>query len=284
MPASYLKYFSAEKQNCSRDSFVWRFDGRSSRLVPVQSQCSEDYFYSRTDAAKTEQMFQKTESHYCNCVDRIKTNDAVSGVDYGNLVIAMFDLHLRNRVHKNLTGKQRIDAYNLCSGIFVREILLGRKDRRATKEDMVEHIQNCWGVRILQIGGNSEFITSDHPSMWTSLKMPSDSSHARLHMVTLPLTPKHTAVAFDNRVFEIIDNSLSVNDEQTLNIGQVQNADQCVYTSGRLNDEQMEMMKIHFSKNEPSPCEVQENSWKLALQYLPPEHHFSFMRMRPPLL
>jgi len=280
LPASYLKYFSTDRQNCSRDSFIWRFDGKALRLVPVTSQCSEDYFYSKTDAAKTEQMFQKAESNYCNCVDRIFKNQAPSGIEYGNLVIAMFDLHLRNRVHKNLTGKQRIDAYNLCSGIFVNEILLGRKDRRATKEDLVEHVQNYWGVHVFQISGISEFVTSDHPSMWTILKMPSDGSHPRLHMVTLPLTPKHTAVAFDNRVLQIFDDPLSVNDEQTLNIGQIQNADQCIYTSGRLSDEHMEMMRGHFAKNEPSPCEVRENGWKLSLQYLPPEHHFSFTPIR----
>ena len=284
LPSAYLKYFSTDQANCSRDSFIWRFDGQKLRPVPIVSQCSGDYFYSKTKPAEAERMFQGVENSYCRCVDKIKSGNTLTGREYGQLLMAMFDLHLRNAVHKNLTGKEGIDAYNLRSRIFMSDILLGRKNIAVTMTEIVNHVGHYWGIQIISITPSHEFATSDHPSAWISLEAAVRQSRPALHMVTLPLTPKFTAVGYDKRVLEVINDQITSNDEQTLNAGQIENAERCIYTSGRMSEDQMAIIQHHFNQKSGTLCEVHETKWKLKLQGLPYQHQFSFIRLRPPLM
>src|SRR5882762_6274966 len=93
LPASYLRYFSADQSRCTRDSLIWRFDGETQRLVPVKSQCAADYHFSRTKAAETEHNFQIVEDLYCQCVNKIKLGNIPTGNEYGNLLLMLFELH-----------------------------------------------------------------------------------------------------------------------------------------------------------------------------------------------
>src|SRR5690348_8794280 len=95
LPTSYLKYFSVDQQKCDSKSFVRRFDGKALRYVPVRSQCSADYHYSKKEATEIEQIFQKREKLYCQIVDRIHVGQEISGGEMGDLFICMIDLYLR---------------------------------------------------------------------------------------------------------------------------------------------------------------------------------------------
>lgn len=149
LPACYLKYFSIDQGNCSRDSWIWRFDGKVPHQVPVVSQCSGDYHYSRERAAETEAMFGRMEAEYCRCVDRIKADRRLTEKEYGNLLLFMFDLNLRNNVHKNSTGKEGIAAYHIRSHTFLHQVLLCRKSGDSLKSDIIEHLRCFWTLRIL---------------------------------------------------------------------------------------------------------------------------------------
>jgi len=284
LPSAYLKYFSVDQTNCTRESFIWRFDGQNQRLVPVVSQCSEDYLYSKGKAAQTEKMFQRGEDAYCQCVDKLKSGKPLTGKNYGDLIVMMFDFHLRNAAHKNLTGEEGVDAYNLRSRIFIGKILLGREDGQITIADIVNHIELNWSIQIISAMPNSMFITSDHPSIWTLLNTPPVNPRPDLHLVSLPLTPKYTAVAFNRRVLQVVSSQVTSDDEKTLNIGQIENAERCIYTSNPLVDEQMAIIKNHFDRKTSSPSEVRETAWKFPLQHLPAKYHFSFIRLNPPLM
>jgi hypothetical protein len=285
LPTAYLKYFSVDQQKCDRKSLVWRFDGKTMRCVPVESQCSSNYHYSKEKAAETEKMFQINERAYCGCVDKIRLGKELEGRNRGDLLLAMFDFHLRNAVHKNRTGKEGIEAYGRRIDIFISQMLLNKNDGPISKADIIDHIVRYWRLEIITIPSNmnNQFLTSDHPSVWTTLRQNSDTSKTTLQLVSLPLTPKHTAICFDRRVFEIIGNQTKPNDEGTLNVGQIQNAENCVYMSLPLPNHQMAIIENHFSRKQASSCEVTDQGWRLVLNYLPPEHYFSFMRLRPPL-
>lgn len=284
LPSAYLKYFSVDQQRCGRDSLIWRFDGKTMLCVPVASQCSGDYHYSKERAAETERMFQTNERAYCNCVDTIRMKREPEGRNLGDLLLAMFDFHLRNAIHKNRTGKERIEAYGQCIDIFISQMLLNWNGGEITKAHVINHIVRYWRVEIISVTSGNQFLTSDHPSMWMSLRQASDYSKSGLHLVTLPLTPKHAAVAFDRRFLEITGNQANSKDEGTLNVGQIQNADRCVYMTSPLPDQQMAVIQNHFTRKPDSVCEVTDKGWRLVLHYLPPEHYFSFMRLRPPLM
>ena len=283
LPSAYLKYFSTDQTTCNRDSQVWRFDGKDQRCVPVASQCVGDYMYSKTRAAETEQMFQISENAYCQCVDKIRKSQRPVGRHRGDLLLAMFDLYLRNAVHKNSTGKEGIDAYGRRVDIFISQILLDRTEDEITKSDIKNHLERFWRIEIISAPPAQYFVTSDNPSVWISLRELRNKSKPALDLITLPLTPKYTAVAFDRRTLEVIRKQATPQDGASLNIGQIQNAERCIYTSRPLGDKPIQVMKRYLDGKPAQSCEVDGHAWRLVLQHLPPAHHFSFMKLRSPL-
>jgi hypothetical protein len=260
---------------------VWRFDGRVQRCVPIESQCFGNYLYSKKEATEIENKFQNRENAYCQIVDKIRTSQEPTGTNFGDLFLSMFDFYLRNAIHKNRTGKEGIDAYDQRIQMAFSQILLGRDDGMLPKADIIDHILHFWRVEIISILPNNQFVTSDHPSVWITVKKFPESLKPELQLITLPISPKHTAVAFDRRVLEIVNHQASLSDVVTLNVGQIENADRCVYMSDRLKDGDIALAKKYFARKPASPCEVNQGGWRLILQYLPVEHHFSFMRLLP---
>jgi hypothetical protein len=273
LPAAYLRYFSCDQTNCTRDALIWRLDGKTQRQVPVKSQCFEDYIYSRLKPAETESKFRVVEDHYCQCVNKIKAGKPLTSLEGGNLLMAMFDFHLRNAVHKNSTGKEGIEAYELRTRIFLSGILLGRKGD-VTREDISTHIETHWALRIISNRPGHAFITSDHPSAWITINSPRPA----LHMVMLPITPTQVAIAYDRRILQIISDQITAEDELTINAAQLDSAVECVYASGFTTEEQLDIVADHFKRKTPSVCESSEDGWTLKMQGLPSQHFFSFMR------
>ena len=85
LPAAYLKYFSKDQALCNRNSWIWRYDGKVTRRVPVESQCFRDYFYSKENAAKWEHEFQRREESYCRFVDELRAGKEPSRIGHGDL-------------------------------------------------------------------------------------------------------------------------------------------------------------------------------------------------------
>jgi hypothetical protein len=88
---------------------------------------------------------------------------------------------------------------------------------------------------------------------------------------------------FDRRTLDLLSNRMSLKDERTLNCGHIQNAEHCLYSSGRLTDERMGRVNGFWEQHPGASCEVRETSWQLSLAGLSPENYFSFIRMKPPL-
>src|ERR1700692_3981915 len=133
LPTAYLKYFSSDQNACARDSWIWRLDGEAQRHVPIISQCFEKYHYSKKDPVQTEKMFQEGEAAYCECLDLIRAGKTLSGTKCGTLLVLMFDLFIRNAIHKNRTEEEGIGAYRIRSRSFLQEILLGQKGKEVTQ-------------------------------------------------------------------------------------------------------------------------------------------------------
>jgi hypothetical protein len=147
LPAAYLKYFSVDQNCCTRDSKVWRFDGSQQRLTRVENECFENYGYSRQRPAEAESLFHASESGYCNFLDTIRSGQEPSGASRGDLLLFMFDLYLRNRVHENLTGQEGIEAYKRRTDHFLADII-GADNAKSTQE-IGRLISDNWRVSIL---------------------------------------------------------------------------------------------------------------------------------------
>jgi hypothetical protein len=184
----------------------------------------------------------------------------------------MFDLHLRNAAHENKNPSEGIEAYNLRTRIFFRNVLLRRSTGNCTNHEIVEHIQHYWALELVHLPNGHIFVTSDHPSIWTSVQRP-DS----LDLITMPITPWHTAVGYDRRVVEVVSNEVSDEDEGTLNVSQAAQATTCVYSSQELNSAATSGVREQLQKKSGERCQVSGTNWRLALQSIGPEYFFSFL-------
>lgn len=281
LPSSYLKYFSDDQMNCGRKSCTWRFDGKEMRRVPVESQGFENYFYSKEKAAETERLFQPREEIYCHFVDQIRLGKEPPRKSFGDFFLCMFDLHLRNAAHKNLTSGEGVSAYQARLTMFFSQLLVGGDHADCTIPKVKDHIQTHWRMEIIPAPPEYQFLTSDHPSIFMTCTHAASKARNALQMILLPVDPLHTAVAFDRRFISLRNQVATPSDVQTLNVGQVQNCEKCVYSSDSIDDNDRQSLAWVFKTKKASSCEVTDKGWKLTTAYLPPENHFSFMQAKP---
>jgi len=279
LPAAYLKYFSLDQSNCSRDSWVWRLDKTGQRQVPVKSQCWNAYHYSKNDPAAAERGFHRFEKEYCGCVDKIRAGKDLKDSEYGSLLVNMFDFFIRNAIHKNSTGREGIEAYKLRWGMFLQDMVLQRT-AKVTPENVQSHIVRYWGLWIASAPQGRIFITSDHPSVWTCI----NDGHPGLHLLSLPLTPTHMAIAFDKRFLYVTGEPMSQDDCATFLDSQLHNAYLAAYSSTPLDAANLDLVKKRFHDKEDPNDETDMRGWRMSLASLPSQYHFSFMRLTPPLL
>ena len=282
LPSSYLKYFSDDQSNCGRLSLIWRFDGTHMRRVTVETQCREDYFYSKSNPSETEQIFEYREKAYCHFVDQLRLGQEPSRRDFGDFFLCMFDLNLRNAVYKNRTSSEGMDAYDARLSLFLSQMLVGGNPAECTRQKIKEYIQAFWLMEIISAPDGFDFITSDHPSVFVHCTGPNPTVRRALQLMILPIDPKHTAIAFDNRFIWLSQSVATPQDVRTINGGQVQNCENCVFISRPLTNEECNSCSTIFTGKRPNNCEINENGWRLVTTYLPSEHHFSFMKVKPP--
>jgi hypothetical protein len=148
LPAAYLKQFAADKSaKPTRKSQIWRFDGRTSKPVPVEDQCFERWFYSKEDAATIEKAFGASEGCFAECARRIRDGKPPADGQFFGLIGIIFDLHLRNAAQYNLTGKSNLHAYHLRLCGLKRRLVGGGHE--PTDETFQAHMKSRWRVRVL---------------------------------------------------------------------------------------------------------------------------------------
>ena len=234
LPCVYLKHFSPDASKRSK-SKVWRFDGSINRDVPVESQCSDKFFYSIACAKEAEDCFNQIETLYDGCVRKIVAGAAHRPTfqEYFGLILMVFDLHLRNKAQQNLTTQNNLEAYRTRLFLFLRDMFLGRSEGTPDERELKSHLQTHWRVNIIVPSADSEFITSDNPAMIFTTNDRHDC-----HYALLPITPGHLAVAFDQRFIEIRPGHTTQADDELLNRNQCRQASSAIYSRTKLDAEQ----------------------------------------------
>jgi hypothetical protein len=273
LPVAYLQQFSADKANVTRESKVWRFDGKESKLVPAESQCRENYFYSKDQATAAETMFQPAEGFLAECVRSIKARNPSTKAQFFGLILIMFDLHLRNAAYENETGKDNLHAYMLRLG-GLKQLLLGRNEKQATNGEVMEHLRKHWRVRLLLASPGNEFITSDNPSVLIA----APGTISNLQLAVLPVTPTHIAIAYDCQQIEVVGERTTPMDEKLLNTLQLSHAERCVHSSVQLNMEQQQFVAEQLNRKSNVRCKTDETAWEASMRKLESDAKFSFLR------
>jgi hypothetical protein len=265
LPAAYLKQFAADKSaKPTRKSQIWRFDGRTSKPVPVEDQCCERWFYSKEYAATIEKAFGAGEGCFAECARRIRDGKPPADGQFSGLIAIIFDLHLRNAAHDNLTGKNNFCAYQLrlCG---LKKRLVG-KENEPSEEEFLLHINDRWRVRVLRASDGNEFVTSDNPSILMK----------DWHYALLPTTPFHVAIAYDCNHIKVTGTHTSVADEDLLNKLQLSNATKCVYSSVPLNEAQETYATERLNRKSRLRSRTDDESWTPVMRTLAPSVKFSF--------
>ncbi|MFO1501393.1 MAG: DUF4238 domain-containing protein [Verrucomicrobiota bacterium] len=271
LPSVYLKQFSPDGAKAGRKSTVWRLDEKRHTKVTVESQCAESYFYSSGEAQATEEMFGEMEKAYGRIAQKVWTHQNPAVRDYFGLILMMFDLHCRNRSYENQSGEENIYAYRARIQGLRNELLLGAKENVSDTE-LLGHLKANWRVRLLETAAD-ELATSDNPSIWFTL-----NGTSGLHLIVLPITPHHCAVAFDVRHCDVTGNSLAEADQCLLNQYQVMVCGECLFTSSELSAEQQASVRRTWKKRERPSGMVDMEQWVLNLQRLRAEKQFGFVK------
>ena len=277
LPAAYLKYFSADQNMISRKSWVWRHDVKSSVLVPIESQCAGDYFYTKEKAAESERHFGEFETIYCECVDRLKSEGKLDGSAGGKLLMLILHFHLRSDAWDNLTGKEELDAYKLRETTFLSKVMLGVNPEG---KDIISELNNNWVFDLKFSTRTGQFITSDNPSILITL-----GDHDPVpRLVFLPVTPGCIAMGFDRRFLQIRVGSITAEDEQLFNDFQIASARRCLYSCAEGPEETSDLIRMHFEHRKKPRGMIDGINWDTTLLQFFPGRQFSFLRRTPPLL
>lgn len=284
LPVSYLSNFSDNPAKRDRKSFVWRIDGEKQIRVPVESQCYENFFYSKDNPEETEKTFHIRETAYCRIAEELKKTGDIVERSMGDLFLYMFDLNLRNANHKNLTEKDGFYAYQQRLNIFLTQMLMKIEPTEFNVESIKAHITNNWRMEIVQAADGYTFVTSDNPSVFMTCTSENPKPHKAVEIIMLPLDPQHLALAFDRRFVGIdIKPKVTVSDMITLNLNQIQNSERCIFSDREFDKTDLEQCKFHLSQRKKSPGYLDEKGWRLSTIYLKPDFHFKFMKLKPPL-
>ena len=266
LPAAYLMQFAIDKSaKPARKSRIWRFDGRTSKPVPAESQCCRRYFYSREKATYVEKMFADADGCFAECARKIRDGKSPTDGQFFGLIAIIFDLHLRNAAHDNLTGKNNLLACQLrLCGLKQRLIA---KENEPLDEEFLLHIKDRWRVRVLGASGGNEFVTSDNPSILMQ----------DLDYVILPVTPLHVAIAYNCSRIQVVGTHATAADGVVLNELQLLNATKCVYSSVPLNEAQEIYATERLNRKSQLRTRTHDESWMAVIRTLPPSVKFSFL-------
>lgn len=255
--------------------------GATRKLTPAESQCAEDFHYSWSDPASAENYFQKMEQRYCSCIDALRKEVRLTPAEYGNLLVCMFDLNLRNFAHVNRSDREGFETYQTRWQLFYNNLLFAETSSPRTKDQISDHISQFWQLMIVRCPPDSTFLTSDNPSIWFSVC----ESPKVLHGVVLPLTPNILAISYDRRFVWFRDRTLSATDVAGLNGQQIANAITALYSSRELSLDEQQQVQHHFKTATPaSQTEFTNDIWIAKLRDWTETPQLNFINPIPPKL
>lgn len=230
LPVCYLKNFSLQPE-LGRRAPIWRFDGKTTREVPVDSQCREDYFYSKSRASLAERFFQSSEKLFVHFLSVVASGRIPSKADYYGLLLSLFDMHIRTEAYENATGREELDAYKMRA-LGIKRVLVGRVESPPDPSDdeIISSLQRNWRVGILPNLSEVELFTSTHPSILWGERRKGETVNA----VILPLKPNLLAIGYNRNFVRIEGNRVTTADALSLNRLQCHNASAAIFSAREL--------------------------------------------------
>lgn len=273
LPCVYLKNFSADGARATRLSKVWRVDAKRSILVTVESQCSGDYLFSKTNAEKSEREFQAIEDGYAAAIAKIWSGGDPTVFEYFALMASVFDLYARNIVHENYTGREGGHAYQLRMVSLLNYLIVGNQSREALPEtEIFSRLKQHWRVRLFKTPPGREILTSDHPVLCFNW-----GEGEAIDFLLMAVTPTICAVVFDKRTTVTCGHTLTETDGKNFYHALATHAHSCLYTASMPENVLIESFAMLW-KQRTSPRTVTDaEKWSLDLIVPQKQDVFTFI-------
>lgn len=272
LPCVYLKNFSPDGIQATRDSQVWRLDRTRCAFVPVKSQCAGDYLFSKVEPQKSEREFQAIEEGYASALAKVWSNANPTVFEYFALIFAAFDLYTRNVAHENLTGLEGVQAYNFRTVTMLNRLVVGNFEQETlSPTELKAEIMQSWGVRLFRTSGG-EIPTSDHPALCFNW-----GKGSSIDFILLSLTPTVCAAVFDKRTTRTSGSMLTVDDGIALFEALVTHCNKCIYTSSEPNKGAKGAFRMLWERRTSPRTVTDSEKWSLDL-IMPQPDVFSFVR------
>ena len=275
LPAVYLKNFSAVDDQDARKSTLWRIDQNRCLQVPVNSQCADDYLFSKTNPKKSEEDFQKIEEAFAAAMTKVWNGQRPAPYEYFALILAAVDFLMRNIKHMNRTGEEGIHAYNQrINSFLVRIVCKHDSSETLTLDEMYARLKKNWRVRLFRPPPGRLIMTSDNPVVYFKLDKSNDASDC----ILFPLTPSICAAIFDARYICASGNFLRDSDVDRLIELLASQCNECFYTAEEPSETEVNSLRS-LMKNRSTPMSVTDSrQWEFDTFKIPQPDIFSFIR------
>lgn len=241
LPVAYLKFFSDDPDK-GRNANIFRYDGKKSSLVPIETQCYGKFFYSALKRSIVEEYFGIREKGYSRIVTKIIKNKDLTEGEYYFFILTIFDIHMRNIAYNCKGFHGRFKAYLQFRELFVERVIVELFLHLQTNpaEVTLNALKKKWKLCFIQACSGDCFKTSDHPSLWFEL------GGYKPVLVILPITPTIIGVGYDIREIAVVSNSATLNDIGVLNLYQCRQSYNTLYSSVELTEQQQTVAKLFF--------------------------------------
>jgi hypothetical protein len=215
VPRCYLKPFTLNTAGVAIDVFNISRQ-RAIRHAPIRGQCAKDYFYG--EDLTLERSLQRIEGEYARAIRALQdgrevptTGDLELLRNFAYLQYARTDMAMQRRrmieegLHRTIHEGRPIEAPDL--DLSDRTIMRDSMHMYARTCDQIDDLKVC----ILKNESDTDFITSDDPSIFTSrfYLQRLGSQHFGLSssgaLFLLPLSPRLLLICYDGNVYTIPD-------------------------------------------------------------------------------
>ena len=246
LPVAYLQFFSTDQASISRDSFVWRFDGKRLHEVPVESQCRGDYFYTATQLELERLTFNAAEGDWPSLVRRLQSGvSGLAGRDYKLAMIQLVVLYLRNEAIANETSISRLDAFERDLPPLLLHIFGPSNSPIRSRQELTAQLWaslDSWSLQPI-LAATGSFVSSDNPTLVFS-------DDEAINLIAAPICPSIYLVAYRASLLSVKSPHASADDVEVLNIFQARNSIAQVYSSTPISSDQKSAFREAFRGHE----------------------------------
>jgi hypothetical protein len=258
LPVAYLSQFGRPLEREPRQRLVWRVSESHAGEVHVNSQCQEDYFYSKSHARLCEGYFDQIETIYGSLLARLGRGETLTASDLFRFFLCAVDFYARGAKFRANSEREEFELYLHRTAIFKRQ-LISQNLTEATDDARRDFLLASWQFCLVSFSADAALLTSDSPSIWLG----SSQAPQELHGVVMPVTPLSCFVGARRTTYSIASTVAEPIDAVVMNRNQIENCADAVFCSEALSAREVAGIRKQLAIRQVAPSRA--DGWQLEL-------------------